>query len=168
MSFTDFKEVSVNNPGTSSKYGSDQLLEIMQVFNGKIVTSRQVRIKNPFQFVNHVELKAPTTLPASPTSANIRYLVVDPADNHLKIMKTGGGIIDIDTVVANVWNAIAAETIQNKTESVDLNTINHSTTNSLGELLVNNGTKYTRRAKGAALQILRTNSAATDIEWIDP
>jgi len=168
MSFVDFKEVSISNPGTSTKYGADDTLQIMQILNGKVVTSRQVRIKNPFQFIDHVEIKAPAVLPASPTAANIRHIVVDPADNHFKIQKTGGTMIDIDALVANTWNAAAAETVTNKTLQVDLNTLSHSTTNSAGELLVNNGTKYNRKGKGAALQILRTNSGASDIEWVDP
>lgn len=168
MSFTDFKEVSISNPGTSTKYGADQTLEIMQILNGKIVSNRQVRIKNPFQFIDHVEIKAPATLPAYPTAATVRHIVVDPSDNHFKIQKTGGTMIDIDALVANTWNASAAETVTNKTLSVDLNPVNHSTTNSAGELLVNNGTRYTRKAKGAALQILRVNSAGTDLEYVDP
>lgn len=168
MSFTDFKEVTVSDPGTSTKYGSNDLLDVMQILNGKIVATRQVRILNPFQFIDHVELKAPASLPSSPATATVRYIVVDPADNHLKIMKTGGGLIDVDTLVANTWNAAASETLTNKTLSTNLNTLNHSTTNSAGELLVNNGTKFDRKAKGAALQILRVNAGATDLEYVDP
>ena len=168
MSFTDFKEVNISNPGTSTKYGSNDLLEVMKILNGKVVSSRQVRILNPFQFVDHVELKAPAVLPASPTLATVRHLVVDPADNHLKIQKTGGTMIDIDTLVANTWNAAASETLTNKTLQVDLNTLSHSTTNAIGDILRNTGTKFNRMAKGTALQLLRVNSGATDIEWADP
>ena len=168
MSFVDFKEVAINDPGTSTKYGSDQMLEIMQIFNNKTVSSRRVRVKNPFQFTDHIELVAPAALPASPTAANTRFLVVDPADNHYKIMKTGGSIIDIDALVANTWNSAAAETITNKTISVDLNPVNHSTTNAAGDLLKNNGTRFARFSKGAALQILRVNTGATDLEFVDP
>jgi hypothetical protein len=168
MSFTDFKEVNIANPGTSTKYGANDTLEIMKILNGKVVANRQVRILNPWQFVDHLELKAPASLPAYPTLATVRHLVVDPADNHLKIQKTGGTMIDIDALIANTWNAAASETLTNKTISVDLNPVNHSTTNSAGELLVNNGTRYTRKAKGAALQILRVNAGATDLEYVDP
>jgi hypothetical protein len=168
MSFTDFKEVNVSNPGTSTKYGSDDLQEIMKILNGKVVASRQVRILNPFQFVDHVEIKAPAVLPTYPTLATVRHIVVDPADNHLKIQKTGGTMIDIDSLLANTWNASASETLTNKTISVDLNPVNHSTTNAAGELLINNGTRFARRAKGAALQILRVNAGATDLEYVDP
>ena len=168
MSFTDFKEVNINNPGTSTRYGSNDILDVMQIFNGKIVTGRQVRILNPWQFIDHVEIKAPASLPASPTLATVRNIVVDPADNHIKIQKTGGSMIDIDALVANTWNASATETLTNKTIRVDLNTISHSTTNTAGDILKNNGTKYVRMGKGTALQLLRVNSAATDLEYADP
>ena len=168
MSFTPFKEVNISNPGTSTKYGSNDTLEIMQLFNNKVVANRRVQIKNPWQWMDHLELVAPTTLPASPTSANIRHIVVDPADNHLKIQKTGGTMIDLDALVANTWNAAASETLTNKTYQVDLNTLSHSTTNAIGDLLKNTGTKFNRFAKGTALQLLRVNSGATDLEWADP
>lgn len=168
MSYTDFKEVNIANPGTSTKYGSNDTLEIMKILNGKVVANRQVRILNPFQFVDHVEIKAPAALPASPTSANIRHIVVDPADNHLKIQKTGGSMIDLDALIANTWNAAASETVTNKTMQVDLNTLSHSTTNAIGDILKNTGTKFNRFAKGTALQLLRVNAGATDIEWADP
>ena len=167
MVFVDFKEVNITNPGSSIQYGADDLLDVMKIFNGKTATNRQVRIKNPFQFIDHLEIVQPTSLPSSPPSGT-RYIVVDPADGHLKVMKTGGTMIDLDNVIASNWNPTLTETVQNKTLQVDLNTVSHSTTNSAGELLVNNGTKYNRKAKGAALQILRTNSGATDIEWVDP
>jgi hypothetical protein len=168
MSFVDFKEVNIANPGTSTKYGSNDLLEVMKILNGKVVSQRQVRILNPLQFVDHVEIKAPATLPASPSAANIRHICVDPADNHLKIQKTGGTMIDIDTLVANTWNSAASETLTNKTMQVDLNTLAHSTTNAIGDILKNTGTKFNRFAKGTALQLLRVNAGATDLEWADP
>jgi hypothetical protein len=168
MSFSDFKEVSVSNPGTSLKYGSDDLLDVMQILNGKVVSNRQVRIKNAWQFIDHVELKAPATLPAAPTLATVRHIVVDPADNHIKIQKTGGSLLDLDALLANTWDATAAETLTNKTISVDLNPIKHSTTNTVGDILKNNGTRYARMGRGTALQLLRVNSAGTDLEYADP
>ncbi len=60
-----------------------------------------------------------------------------------------------------------AQTLTNKTLSSDLNTLNHSTTNTLGDLLKNTGSKYDRFGKGAALSRLRVNSAGTDLEYAD-
>jgi hypothetical protein len=168
MSFVDFKEVNINNPGTSTRYGSNDILDIMQILNGKVVSNRQVRVKNVWQFIDHIEIKAPVSLPGSPTDATIRYLVVDPADNHLKIMKSGGAKIDLESLISNVWNASNTETITNKTIQVDQNTVNHSSTNNAGDILKNNGTKFNRFGRGAALQLLRTNAAGSDLEWADP
>lgn len=40
-----------------------------------------------------------------------------------------------------------------------------SSSQALGDLLKNNGTKFVRFAIGSALQVLRVNSAGTDLEW---
>lgn len=55
--------------------------------------------------------------------------------------------------------------ITNKIISVDLNTINNTTTNNLGDILVGNGASFQRRGRGTSLQVFRTNSAGTDVEW---
>jgi hypothetical protein len=57
-----------------------------------------------------------------------------------------------------------ATTLTNKTLSATNNTITDAST-ATGDLFVSNGTKFVRRAKGTGLQVLRTNSGATDIEW---
>jgi hypothetical protein len=58
-----------------------------------------------------------------------------------------------------------AQTPTNKTINVDQNTLKHSTTNAAGDLLKGNATSFQRMARGTSLQVLRTNSAATDLEW---
>ena len=58
-----------------------------------------------------------------------------------------------------------AQTPTNKTINIDQNTIKHSTTNAAGDILTNNATQYGRLARGTALQVLRVNSGATDIQW---
>ena len=66
-----------------------------------------------------------------------------------------------------------AQTLTNKTLStgtvanVDTITLKHSATNLAGELLVNNGTKFDRKPKGAANQYLHVNSGGTDLEYSD-
>jgi hypothetical protein len=57
-----------------------------------------------------------------------------------------------------------ATTLTNKTLSAASNTITDAST-ALGDLFVSNGTKFVKRSKGTGLQVLRTNSGATDIEW---
>lgn len=59
----------------------------------------------------------------------------------------------------------AVQILLNKTMSVDQNFLMHSTTNAAGDILVNDTTKYVRKPRGTSLQVLRTNSGGTDIEW---
>lgn len=57
-----------------------------------------------------------------------------------------------------------ADLLTNKTISASSNTITDAGTAS-GDLLKSNGTNFVRFARGTALQVLRTNSGATDLEW---
>jgi hypothetical protein len=168
MSFTDFKEVSINNVGLSTQYGSNDLLDVMKILNGKVVAGKQVRILNPFVFTEKIEITAPVSLPTAPSSASKRHLVVDPADNHFKIQKNGGSLVDLESLATSAWDRTAAETLTNKIFQVNLNTLSHSTTNATGDLLKSNGTKYDRFSRGTALQLLRVNAAGTDLEWTNP
>jgi hypothetical protein len=95
MSFSDFKEVSINNPGTSTTYGSDDVNEIMRIFNDKVISNRKVRIKNEWEFTDHLDIKAPGVIPGNP-GANSKRMYVDPNDLHLKAKSTGGTVIDFD------------------------------------------------------------------------
>lgn len=96
MSFTDFKEVSSNNTGTSVRYGGNDLKEIMQIFNNKVVASRRISIKNEFLFTDHFDLKPPLSAPGNPTESNSSRIYADPSDNKIKIKKTGGTVLDIE------------------------------------------------------------------------
>lgn len=58
-----------------------------------------------------------------------------------------------------------AQTLTNKTVNIDANTVKHSSTNTAGDLIKSNGTQYIRFARGTALQVVRMNSAGTDVEW---
>jgi hypothetical protein len=56
------------------------------------------------------------------------------------------------------------QTIQNKTINATNNTVTDTST-ALGDLMVSNGSKFVRKARGSANQLLRTNAGGTDIEW---
>lgn len=58
----------------------------------------------------------------------------------------------------------ATQQLTGKTISVDSNVLNFST-NAAGDLLKGNGTFLARFPRGTSLQVLRTNSGATDVEW---
>ena len=56
------------------------------------------------------------------------------------------------------------QTVTNKTINATNNTITDTST-ALGDLMVSNGSKFVRKARGTANQLLRTNAGGTDIEW---
>jgi hypothetical protein len=62
---------------------------------------------------------------------------------------------------------LTSPTITAMTIDTDTNTIKHSTTNNAGDLLVNTGTKFERKTRGAANQLLSMNATGTDTTWID-
>lgn len=146
MSFTDFKEVANVDTGDTVHYGSDQLKEILQIFNNKIVANRRPNIKNPWRFSDKIEIAAPAILPSAPTSSSYIHLVLDPADFHLKIQNSTGALTDLQTF------------------SLDNNILAYSSGNNfLGDLLKNNSVKYVRFAKGAQDTVL--TASATDLVY---
>jgi len=81
-----------------------------------------------------------------------------------------------DPTFANLQDAVTGEdvvsrtanqTLTTKTISADDNTITCSS-GAAGDLLVHNGTKFVRLAKGSANQVLRVNAGATALEWAAP
>jgi hypothetical protein len=78
-----------------------------------------------------------------------------------------------DTLVfANYTQTLTNKTLTSPTITAmnidtDTNTIKHSTTNNAGDILVNTGTKFDRKARGAANQLLSMNATGTDTTWID-
>lgn len=97
MSFSPFKEVDINNPGTSTVYGSDDLLYIMRMFNGTVVSNRRIDMKTPWRWLDNFDVVAASVVPASPGS-NTKRFYVDPADNHFKMKSSSGGILDFDVI----------------------------------------------------------------------
>lgn len=98
MSFIDFKETTANNPGTTVRYGGNDLKEIMQILNGKIVASRRPRILNKWIWLDSFDVKSPAVAPAAPADTNTNRVYTDPTDFKLKIKKTGGSIRELETI----------------------------------------------------------------------
>jgi hypothetical protein len=99
LSFVAFKEVSINNPGTATVYGADDILEVMKIFNSKVVSNRQIRITNPWVWENSFDILAAPSTPTNPP-ANTKRLYVEPSNNHLIMKSTGGIIVDFDVLGA--------------------------------------------------------------------
>jgi hypothetical protein len=113
MSFSDFKEVTSNNVGSSTRYGGNDLKEVMQILNNKVVSSRRVSIKNPLIFTDSFDMKPPVGTPASPTDTNASRIYADPSDAKIKVKKQSGTVIDIENL--NIANS-ALNTITDKTK----------------------------------------------------
>lgn len=98
MSFTDFKEATASNPGTAIRYGGNDLKEVMQILNGKVVANKRPRILNTWLWLDHFDMKPPVSAPGNPTESGSSRFYVDPSDFKAKIKKTGGSIIDLENV----------------------------------------------------------------------
>jgi hypothetical protein len=90
------------------------------------------------------------------------------ANQVLRVKSNGSDVEWGDPSTSGTWNPSGSETITNKTIAFDTNTIKDSTTNQVGDIIKNNGTKFVRFGKGSANQVLRVNATATDLEWGDP
>ena len=97
MSFSDFKEVSINNPGTATVYGADDILELMKIFNSKVVSNRQIRISNPWVWENSYDVLAAPSTPVNPP-VNTKRFYVEPSNNHFIMKSTGGILVDFDVL----------------------------------------------------------------------
>ena len=113
MSFTDFKEVTSNNTGSATRYGGNDLKEVMQILNNKVVASRRVSIKNPWIFNDYFDMKPPVGTPGNPTDTNASRIYADPSDFKIKIKKVGGTVVDIENL--NIANS-ALQTITDKSK----------------------------------------------------
>jgi hypothetical protein len=78
------------------------------------------------------------------------------------VKMTAANTFALDTAV--YVTAAGVYTLTNKTINATNNTLTDTST-AAGDLLKSNGTKFLRMARGTAGQILRTNSAGSDIEW---
>lgn len=98
MSFTDFKVVTVDSPGTSAKFGGRDTNDIFRIFNGLTVANRRPKIANPWIWLNYFDVKAPGVTPDAPADTNTNRIYTDPSDFKLKIRKTAGNILDIENI----------------------------------------------------------------------
>jgi hypothetical protein len=90
MSFTDFKEVALPTSGTSAKYGSQDLLDVMQILNGKTVSGRRPKVANQWLWQGAQDI-AEIVAPASPSAGTQRFYI-DAAD-HIPKMKDSSGVV---------------------------------------------------------------------------
>lgn len=94
MSFTDFREVTNPAAGTTTKYGNQDLLDIMQIFNGKIAANRRPHITNPWRWDASFDMKE-IVAPAAPSTAGYQSLYIDSTTHRLALKSSTGLIQDL-------------------------------------------------------------------------
>lgn len=93
MSFIDFKEVSTPTTGSTTKYGSQDILDLMQILNGKIVSSKRPHIINPWRWDASFDMKE-ITPPANP-AAGYQSLYLDSSTHRPAFKNSSGQVIDL-------------------------------------------------------------------------
>lgn len=117
MSYTDFREVSSPKTGTAVRYGSQDLLDVMQIFNGKTAASRRPKIANPWIWLGSFDITEMAT-PAPLPTAGTQTIFIDSADHHIKLKNSSGITTDIqsggggsgDMILANTQTVTGAKT----------------------------------------------------------
>jgi len=100
MSFTDFKEISSPTAGSTVKYGSQDILDIMQILNGKVVSTRRPHIINPWRWDSSFDIKE-IAEPAAP-AAGYQTFYIDSVDHHLKVKNSSSFKIDLSMTAGMV------------------------------------------------------------------
>jgi hypothetical protein len=112
---------------------------------------------NVYQFVNGqwAQFSGPAK-----TETLVNKTITDPIIS--RILNTGGAIITLPTTTTTVIGANTTDTFTNKTINVNSNTIT-ATSQAVGDLMYNDGTKFTRLGRGTSGQVLTTTSSS--IGW---
>jgi hypothetical protein len=135
MSYTDFKETTSDNVGTATRYGGNDVKEVMRIFNGKSVPSRRPKILNEWIWLDHFDVKPPISVPANPSDANASRIYADPSDFKLKLKKTSGVIVDLENT--NIPDSALA-TITDKAK-LNTNIVYKDQNNDLGDFYLDIG-----------------------------
>ena len=159
MSFTDFKEVTSNNTGSSTRYGGNDVKELMQILNNKVVSNRRLSIKNPIRFTDNFDLVPPTSAPGNPPDVNTSRIYVDPSDFKVKIKKTSGAILEVENV--SIPDS-ALNQITNKAK-LPPTIIYNDQNNSLGNTYLDLGNIAAPANPGAGVRRIFTNTATGEL-----
>lgn len=96
------------------------------------------------------------------TNNNLGDLLIGNATQYIRLARgTASQLLGVNSAGTDVgW----VSTIASQNINASSNTIT-DTSIATGDILKSNGTKFVRMARGTALQVLRTNSGATDLEY---
>lgn len=150
------KILNLNSPGTATTLGGDDYDYINKYLTGVdqstldpvIIKTNTTFWDNRLKFYNPLTTKA----------ISIRTLaVLNNYDFTIPLLSSNDEIVGL----------ITAQQLQNKTIHINQNTIKHSTTNAIGDILVFNGTRYERVPMGTTPgYVLGIKSDLSGLEWI--
>jgi hypothetical protein len=154
---------------TSPNYAENKTLNLpstMATTDEIVLEDTGAQLTNKTIPVNLNALNHSTTNAAGDIlKGNGTSLQILPRGSANQVLAVNAGGTDI------AWAAAAGDVLLNANQTLTTKTINATnntitdTSIALGDLFASNGTKFVRRPKGTGLQVLRTNSGATDIEW---
>jgi hypothetical protein len=129
------------------------------------LTNKTLTSPNISTIVNTGTLTLPTSTDTLVGRATTDTLTNKTLTTPIISSITNTGTITLPTATTTLVGTGTTDTLTNKTIAVDSNTIKHSTTNTAGDIIKNNGTSFQRLARGTANQVLAVNSGATDVAW---
>lgn len=152
---SQFKKVNNSDPGDSTHFGGNDLDELMGILNGENTSSKPIIFKRWIKVGSN------------------QLLLLDPDENHYVMFQVAEqtydrhiNIQDLGATDKTMAFLESTQTWASQTMPTDTNSIKDSNTNNAGDLLSNNGSKFVRKARGSALQVLRMNSDGSDNEWV--
>jgi hypothetical protein len=92
-----WKYINISNPGTSIKFGSNDMDKISQLFSGVDVDDVTIIadvILSKLKSESFVDFKA-IAEPSSPASGYVR-MFIDTTDGRIKIKKSDGSVVVVD------------------------------------------------------------------------
>src|SRR5215212_9397488 len=138
----DDGEISLSATGAVNDWGTS-----MQTFR-----NQNIQFRNPANSFNYIWN----------TSA-----IVANRSITLPLLTADDTIVFANHIQTLTNKTLTSPTITAMSIDTDTNTIKHSTTNNAGDVFVNNGTKFDRKARGTANQVFVMNATGTDTTWID-
>ena len=150
------KRLAKNSPGTATTWAADdwdRINEYLLDFDQSSIDPVSIKTNTSF-WDNRLRIWNP----AKTKVYRIRGLaILNDYDLTLPLITSNDEVLAL----------LATQTPQNKVININQNTLKHSATNAIGDLLVGNGTKYDRLAMGATGgHVLAIKSDLTGLEWI--
>jgi hypothetical protein len=144
-----WKKVNNSDAGTATKHGGNDIDKITDAFNG-------VDVSDPIKYNTDINtLYATTNAAGDLLKSNGTKFVRLARGTANQVLAVNAGGTDLAWATGGGGGATNLDGLSDVA----------ITSAAQGDIIARNATQYVNKAKGTALQILRTNSGATDIEW---